>query len=245
MKLKDKHRQHDGDGGKDDHVGRVEEMRAGVVQHHAPAGHGRRHAEAEKAERGFGKNGSGHADGGLDHDRLNDIRQNMARDDAQIGGSHGARGLDKFTFADGQYLGPNQARVAHPAGNREGENQVGHAGAEECDQGNGDEDSGQRHECIHDQNIQERVEPAAIKSSDGAEDHAEKQSDGDDRGGDEERDASSKNDSREDVAAQLIGAEPMAWRKAIAGGHVDGWRQDRKVQSREQRWPAQQRSPTK
>ena len=127
----------------------------------------------------------------------------------EIGGSHGAGGLDEFFFADGQDLGADQARVAHPAGNREGENQVGHAGAEEGDQRNGDENSGERHECVHDQDVQERVEPAAIISSNGAEDHAEEQCNGDNGGGDEKRDAGAVNDAGEDVAAQFIGAKPV------------------------------------
>ena len=145
--------QHDGDGRKDDHVGRVKEMRARVIQHHAPAGHGRRHTQAEKAECGFRQNGSSHADGGLHHDGLNNVRQNVARDDAQIGCSHSTGGLDEFTFAHGQNLGADESCVAYPAGNREGENQVGHAGAEEGDQGDGDQNSGERHECVHDQDV--------------------------------------------------------------------------------------------
>ncbi len=52
---------------------RVEEMAARIVEHRAPTRHGREHAEAEEAQRGFGKNGSGNADGGLRKDRLENV----------------------------------------------------------------------------------------------------------------------------------------------------------------------------
>ena len=94
-----------GKSGKDDHVRGVEEVAAGVVEHGAPAGKRSEDAETEKAEGGFGKDGSGHADGGLDENGLKNIGQEMAEEDARGGRPKGFCGQDEFEFFDFEYLG--------------------------------------------------------------------------------------------------------------------------------------------
>src|SRR5262249_31753329 len=79
-----KHREHDGEGGEEDEVRGVEQVRAAVVEHGPPAGGGRDDAEPEEAHGGFGEDGPGHPDGALHDHRLNDVGQDVARDDAEI-----------------------------------------------------------------------------------------------------------------------------------------------------------------
>ena len=108
--------EHDGECGEDDHVGRVEEVGAGVVEHGAPAGGRGGDAEAEEAERGLCEDGSGHPYGGLHDERLQDVGQDVAREDAGVGGAESSGGFDEFAFADSHHLCSDKARVAHPAG---------------------------------------------------------------------------------------------------------------------------------
>ena len=121
---------------------RVEQMRAPVVEHGSPACGRRRHAEAEKTHGGFGEDRAGHANRGLHDHGLNNVGQNVAHDDAQIAGAEGAGGFDEFAFAGGENLSANQARVADPSAEREGEDEIEDAGAAECDEGDGDQNSG-------------------------------------------------------------------------------------------------------
>jgi hypothetical protein len=70
---------HHGQRGEHDHVRRVKKMAARVVEHGAPTGDGREDVEAEEAQRGFGKNGSRNVDGSLHKDRLENVRQQVAK----------------------------------------------------------------------------------------------------------------------------------------------------------------------
>ena len=103
---------------------RVEEVGAGVVEHGSPTGRGRGNAEAEKGERGFGEDDSGHADGGLNQDGLHDVGQNVAEEDARAAGAERTGSLDVFAFADGHDLGADQTGVAGPSADGEGEDEV-------------------------------------------------------------------------------------------------------------------------
>ena len=88
--IERKHRHHHRQSGKYDHVRRVKEVAARIVEHGAPTGDGREDVEVEEAQRGFGKNGSGNADGGLHKDRLENVRQQMAKQRIKL--PPGARG---------------------------------------------------------------------------------------------------------------------------------------------------------
>src|ERR1035437_6545596 len=103
---------------------RVEQVGAAVVEHGSDLGGGRRDAESEETHGGFGEDGSGHADRGLDNDRLNDVGQNVADDDAQITGPESAGSFNELTLAGSEDLSPNQARVADPSAKREREHKV-------------------------------------------------------------------------------------------------------------------------
>ena len=149
-------------------------MGAAIVQHSAPTSRWRRHTQAEKAHSGFSEDCAGHADGRLHHDRLNNVGQNVARDDAEIAGTERAGGFHIFAFAGGQHLSADKARIAHPASEREGENKIENAGTAEGDESNGQKNSGERQERIHDDDIDEAIEASAVVAGGGADEEAEK-----------------------------------------------------------------------
>src|SRR5579863_2759384 len=80
--VEGEHCQHHRQRWKDYEVGRVEQVGAAVVEHGAPASGGRRDSEAEKAHGSFRENRTGHADSGLYYNRLNNVGQDVADDDA-------------------------------------------------------------------------------------------------------------------------------------------------------------------
>src|SRR5438270_12647437 len=118
-------------------------MGATIVEHGSPTGGRRRNAEAEETHGGFGEDGSGHADGRLHHDRLNNIRQDVPDNDAQVAGPQSAGGLDEFAFARGEDLSSNEARIADPSTERERENHIDNAGPTEGDKSDGQQNAGE------------------------------------------------------------------------------------------------------
>src|SRR6267154_3951611 len=115
---------------------RVEQVRSSIVEHGAPACRWRRNAESEKTHGGFGQNRASHPDRGLHNYGLNNVGKNVAHDDAQIGRAESAGGFDKFTFARGQNLSTNQARITNPSTERKRKNEIEDAGAAEGDECN-------------------------------------------------------------------------------------------------------------
>src|SRR5205807_6671397 len=89
--IEGEHGEHHGDSRKEHEMRRVEQVRAGVVEHGAPACGWWRHAEAQKAHGRFGKDGAGHADRGLHDDRLNDVGENVSNNHAPVACAQGSR----------------------------------------------------------------------------------------------------------------------------------------------------------
>lgn len=214
-----KHGQHDRGSREEHEMRRAEEVSAAVVEHGAPACGGRRNTESEKAHGGFSKDGASHPDCGLHDYRLNDVGKNVAREDTPVGGAESARGFDELALLDGQHLGADQAGVADPSADAERDDQIEDARAEKGHEGDGDENSGKRKECVHHDDVEETVGIAAVIAGDGAEDQAEKERSGDHAAAYEHGDASAVDGAGEDVAAELVGAEPVggAWRLQAAG----------------------------
>ena len=132
---------HHGERGKHDEMRRVEEMAARVVEHRAPARHGREDADAEKAERGLGEDRARHRDGGLHEHRLENIRQKMTREDARVGCAERARGENVLHFLRLQNLRAGEPCVAGPAGDDQGENYFAEPGPEKCGERDGQKNS--------------------------------------------------------------------------------------------------------
>ncbi len=117
-------------------MGGIEQVGATVVEHRSPTGGRRRDAESEKTHRCFGEDGACHADRGLDHDRLNNVGQNVADDDAQIAGAESASGFDEFAFAGGEDLSADKSGVTDPTTERERKHEIEDAGPAEGDERN-------------------------------------------------------------------------------------------------------------
>ena len=214
--------QHDGERGKQYKVRGVEQVGAAVVEHGSPTGGGGRDAESEKTHGGLGEDGSGHADRGLNDDRLNDVGKNVADDDAQIAGAEGAGGFDEFAFAGGEDLSADEAGIAHPTAERKREHEIKDSGAAEGDERNRQQDSRERKKRVHQDNIDEAVDGSSVVSSDGADDESEGERGEDDATADQHGDARAVDDARENVAAQFVGAEPVGGRGRVeARGQVD------------------------
>ena len=156
--------EHDGEGGKEHEVRRVEEVRARVVQHASPTWDRGWDAETQEAHGGFGEDGGGHADGGLHDYGLHDVGQDVAGEDSEVSGSEGARGFHVFALAGGEDLGADEAGVADPASDDQGEDEVPEAGAEEGDEGDGQQDSRKRKKRIHHDDVDEAVDESAVVS---------------------------------------------------------------------------------
>ncbi len=198
-------------------------MSAAVVEHRSPTGRGRGHAESQKAHGGFCENCSRHADGGLHDHRLNNIWQDMADDNSQIACAEGAGGFDEFALTRGEDLSAHQTRVANPASERESENKIEDAGTTECDERNGQQNSRERQERIHEDDIDEAVDASSVITGNGADDEAEDKRSEYDAAPDEHGNASTEDDAGENVAAEFVGAEPVraGWRVESCG-EIDG-----------------------
>jgi hypothetical protein len=218
-----------GGGGEDDEVGGFEEVGAGVVEHGSPGGGWGLDAEAEEAEGGFGEDGGGHAYGGLDQEGLEDVGQDVMEHEAEVAGAEGAGGLDELPLFDGEHLGADEAGVVDPAGEGKGEDEVQQAGAEEGDYGDGEEDSWQGEEGVAEVDVDDGVGEASVEACGHAKGDADGYGEGDYGDGDGERDAGTVDGAGEDVAAELVGTEPVAVRRGKetgcevqAGGVVQG-----------------------
>src|SRR6266446_4031589 len=148
-------------------------MRASVVEHRSPACGWRRNTESEKTHGGFGKDCPCHADCGLHDYRLNNVWKNVADDDAQVAGAERAGGLDEFALARGKNLSADKASVTDPPAEREREDQIENARAAESDEGNGEKNSGEGEECVHEDDIDEAVDASAIIAGDRTDDEPE------------------------------------------------------------------------
>src|SRR5437667_12797212 len=123
---------------------RIEEMRAAVVEHGAPASCRRGYAEAQEAHSGLGENSARHADRRLHDHRLNDVGQNMVNDNAQIACAESACGLHEFALARVQHLRTNLHSVAVPTSNRKPYTRMEHSRPSESNEDDGKQNSGTR-----------------------------------------------------------------------------------------------------
>jgi len=202
-------------------VGSVEEVGAGVIEHGAPTGHGGEDADAEKTEGGFGEDGAGHGDGGLDEDGLKDVGNEMAEENAKVGGAERAGGEDEFRFADLENLGAGETRVAGPSGDDEGEDDFADARAEEGGKGNGEKNSGKREKGVDEDDVDEAVEPATEVARHGTDGKAGEACAQDNGNADEQGDARAEEDAGENIAAEIVGAHPVRGRgRGETGGKI-------------------------
>src|SRR5450631_4498994 len=171
--VETQHGQHHGERGKQHEMWRVEQVGAAVVEHGSPTGGRRRDAESEKTHRSFGEDGPRHSDRSLNDHGLNNVGQDVANDDAQVAGAESARGFDEFTFASGENLSANQARIPNPSAQRQRENQIEDARSTKGDEGYRQQNPWEREKRIHQDNIDEAVDAAPVISGDRTDDESQ------------------------------------------------------------------------
>ena len=150
-------------------------MQARVVEHGSPTRRRRGNAQAEKRKCRLGQDDSGHADGGLHKDRLDNIRQNVPEEDAQSACAQGAGRVDVFAVADGHHLRTNQASVAGPAADCQGQYKIGEARAKKGCEGYGKQNPGEGEEGVHGKGGESDVDPTAEVASHAANGEAQRQ----------------------------------------------------------------------
>ncbi len=198
-------------------------MGATVVQHGSPTGGWRRHTESEKAHGGFGKNCAGHADRGLHDYGLNNVRQDMTHDDAQIACPKSARGFDEFALARGEDLSANETSVTHPSAERESENKIENSWPAKGNERDSQQDSRKRKECVHQDHVDEAIDASAVVSGNGTNDETEAERGEYHAASDQHGNARAIDDARENIAAKFVRAEPVRVRRGIESRRkIDG-----------------------
>ena len=109
----------------------------------------------------------------------------------------------------GKNLRAHEAGVSDPASERERKYKVEDPRPAEGDKGNGDQDARERHEGVHQHDVDEAVDGASVVSGDGADDQADAERGGDDASTHEHGDARAVDHARENVAAELIRTEEL------------------------------------
>ena len=168
----------------------------------------------------FGDDGGRDVDRGGDDHRAQRVGQDVAHDEAALAGAERARRLDELLLAQGQELGAHQPRHRHPAQAADDDDdededaalrpEDGLEGvAEEIDHQQQQRQRRQRQEQVGEPH-QARADTAARHAGDGADDGADH--DGDHHGGqaDGERDAPAIEHARQQVLAEIVGAQADA-----------------------------------
>src|SRR5438093_1577296 len=180
--------------------------RARLREHEAPRRLRRRYADAEKAERGLGDDDDADGEARQYRRRVQDVRQDVLLDHAQLAGAGDLGQLDEVALAQAQHLAADDTRIARPVHRAQDDDDVPHARADhgreedrEDDRRQGEPGVGHAHDDL--------VHPAAQVAGDDAER-------GPDAAGherahqpDDQRHARAVDQTTQDVAALEIGAE--------------------------------------
>ncbi len=216
------HRQRDQQAGKD-HPPRIQHhLVHGVEQQPSPGREVGRKAQAQEGQRAFGDDRGGNAQGRGHHDRRQHVGQDVARDHPVRRCADGPRGQDELAFLQAQHLAAHDAGGLHPAGRADG----GHDQEEDAkrraeglrqrlaEQRHHQQQQGQQRQRQEQlcQAHQRRIQPAEI-----ARHHADQaaQEDRDDHRGQADGDGhlAARHQARQQVAAQLVGAQGWAAEK--------------------------------
>ena len=122
-----------------------------------------------------------------------------------------------------QRLGARDPRIRRPRRDGDGDHRVLDAGAERRDEGERQDEPREGEEDVGDAH-QHRVDQPAGIAGDRADGEADRRGDDRDEDDDEQRDARAVDDAREDVAALVVGAEPVRRATAAAGASCAGRR---------------------
>src|SRR5258706_6893297 len=188
-------------------VGR--DVRLRVLQHRAPGSRRRLNAEAEEAQGGFRQNRSADRQGRGHDDRSGGIGQNMPYHQPQIAGAEGAGRQEELALLEGEELTAHHTGNFRPNEHGDDEHRaldgaIAKAGGEHDQheqQRHGEDGVGDAHHHV--------VDPAAEEAGE----HADRDDDRDRHrhreNADEQRDTATKEEARELVPPDVVGAQQM------------------------------------
>jgi hypothetical protein len=113
-------------------MGRVEDVCPPAIHHRAPTGRGRLNAKAEKAQRCLVHDGARHSKGGLNDNRRQRRRNDVAAQNSRGAGAKRTSGLYVVEFSRPQHLPANEPRVADPSDGGQSQQDVRKARPEHC-----------------------------------------------------------------------------------------------------------------
>ena len=142
-----------------------------VSQHAAPGRNLGRHAEAKEAQRCLRDNGGRHGEGADHHRRWDQVRHDVAHDDARVIGAEGPCRVDEFARPQRQRLSPRYAAVGNPSLADEREDQVFEPLTEECHDGDRQQQWRERPHDFHEL-LNQKIGDAGKIAGDGPESYA-------------------------------------------------------------------------
>jgi hypothetical protein len=187
---------------------RVEHVHAAVVDHRAPAWGGRLHAQAEEAQCRFGEDRPSHAERGLNSQRRERGRQDVANQDARRRRADRVRRDDIFELSRLQYLRTHDSCVPDPPNRRQGEHDVRQARAEYGHESDREQQPRERQQDI-DEAADCLVNDAAVVASNGSDRSSNQGRHRHDDETNDQRDSRSGEHARQDVSPQFVEPEPV------------------------------------
>src|SRR4051812_1676767 len=179
-----------------------------VRDHHAPFRLRRLHAETEEPERGA-RDDVQHEVAHREHDRgSDDVRQHVAKHEARPGVAEAVRRHDVVAPLRAERLAADDPRVSDPAHDGDRDVEIAEARAEHRHDRDDQDEEGEGREDV-DQPADHRVEPAAVIAGEQPHDRADDERNRHADDADLQVDPGREDDAREDVLAQLVGAEQM------------------------------------
>jgi len=140
----------------------------------------------------------------------------MAQDDAGGAGAERGRALDIGLGQDAERHGARGAGEDRHRDHADGDDDVLGVGAEDRHHRQREDDVGEAQHDV-DGSHQQGLDPATPPGREDPERHADQEGDGDTADADAERRARADQDAAEDVAAELVGAEPMCGGRRAQG----------------------------
>jgi hypothetical protein len=193
-------------------------------QHEAPFRHRRLGAEAKEAEARGRQHRGRDAERADHHHGRHDVGQEMHAEQPEMTGAGGDRALEIGLALLDQHHAVGDPGVERDRGDADRDHRVGQPGAEDREAGERDHDLGEREQDV-DQAHQDPLEPAAGVAADEAEQQAAGERDADRDHADLEGQPGAVDDPAEQVAAEVVGAEPVLRRgrlEARPGAHLQG-----------------------
>ncbi|QTK82216.1 Hypothetical protein AT6N2_L1445 [Agrobacterium tumefaciens] len=198
----------DGDAGNGGDPPLFEDEALGRRNHRTPFRRRRLCAHAEEAEAGGGDDDRAHVERDA-HDKARHAeRRDMPGDDAPGGSAGQPVGRHEVAAAHRHGLGAGKTRIGWPCSERDGENGAFNAGLQRRNKGQREDEARKGQEHIRYPH-QHRIDNAAEITGDAADGEANGCHENDDGNDHAECDAAAIENARENVAAQLIRAEPV------------------------------------